>query len=95
MRKLVTVVVIAACGLGLLGACSSDEYDREDFVKEMQEAGISAEQANCIADAIESQIDLEKAAKEQSDLTPEQEQIITEATTKCLLGDIEVVQPGG
>jgi hypothetical protein len=90
MRRIVISVVAIAFGLGALGACSSNSYDRSDFVKELEDEGMTSEQANCIADGVEDRLDI-KELEDQNELTAEQETILGEITLGCLgLGDIPI-----
>jgi hypothetical protein len=94
VRKTLAAMALLGMSLGGLAACS-DSYDRGDFVKSMENAGATNEQANCIADGVEGRIDIEKLEK-QNDLTSEQEQIITDVTLECMgLGDGGIPEGGG
>lgn len=86
MKKFVrTFAVVSTMSLALV-ACGG--YDRAEFVDELVTEGggvISEEQANCIADGLEAQIGEDRLG-DRGSLTAEEEGIVTQVTTDCILG---------
>lgn len=92
MRKVMVFVAAATVGLGALGACSSSSTSRSDVVKELQDSGLSEEQANCLVDAAEDAgIPLDNFADDDFEPTGEEAQKFGEASAKCLgFGDLPI-----
>jgi len=82
-RRLMAVAVVAALVVAGPAACGSNDYDREDFISELQESGIPETQAVCIADGVEDRIDI-KALEDQDKLTEEQQRVVAEITMECV-----------
>ncbi|MCP3989813.1 MAG: hypothetical protein GY724_12110 [Actinomycetia bacterium] len=84
MRR-VTIGASAAAIAMLLGACSSS-YDREQAIEDIQEtAGVDRAMAECIVDGVEENFSIDRL-ESSGDLTEEEEAVLVEITTECLLG---------
>lgn len=91
-RKLAATVVgivLAVAG----AACSSDGFDREDFIAELQESGIPEAQAVCITDGMVARVD-EGALENPDKLDAEQQRILAEVMMDCVGLDPGMSLPG-
>ena len=85
MKNRTSIVALALAISGLAAACSSS-YDRAELVDElMADTGITEEQANCIADGMESEIG-EDRLNDRGNPTAEEEAIMTDIAIDCMLG---------
>ncbi len=84
-----TRILATACAALVLpftaAACGSS-YDRAEFIDELVAQGVTQEQATCITDRVEDEIGEDRLNSRGSDLTAEEEAILTSATMDCLLG---------
>ncbi len=79
-----SIASIFALSLALT-ACGG--YDRASFVEDLIEEGggvIDETQANCIADGLEAQIGEDRLG-DRGSLTAEENEIVTQVTTDCVL----------
>lgn len=79
MRKALALIF---AGLALLTAACADDYGRADAIDDLEEGGLSQEEATCVADEMEAQeIDFSDAsnADTESDLFEE----IVDITVGC------------
>ena len=75
----------ALAGALMLGACGSS-YNRDDAINDLvNDAGIERETAVCIVDGIEDNFSIDRL-ESTGDLTEDEEAILTEITTDCILG---------
>lgn len=69
----------------LFAACGG--YDREEWIVDLQEGGqINEETSICIVDALEEQLGEDKLGGRASSLSDEDEAVMLEVSTKCILG---------
>ena len=93
MRKLaISGAAIVVLGIGAMGCTKS--YDHDATVEELMETnGLTKEQAECFADALEDSLGtetLDQAVTDQEDGKELSQEVIdaqTEAATECLSGD--------
>lgn len=84
MKKITRIAGVTLAATFLLTACSS--YDREEFISDLQtEQGLDEPMATCIADGAEEGIGVERLGSRGS-MTTEEEEILVEVMTDCLLG---------
>ena len=84
-RSKTLAAILVAAGLTVLSACG-DTYDREELIDELvTEQGIDATTATCIVDGMEDQIGVDRL-NDRGDPTAEEEQLIIDITTECVLG---------
>lgn len=81
--KLLSVAAVAALAVS---ACGST-YDREQAIDDLVSEGIEEPVATCIIDGVEDNFSVEKL-ESTDDLTEEDEAILLEITTDCLLADL-------
>ncbi len=79
--KLIGIVAGAALAVSACGG----GYDRQEFIDDLQDEGIDEATATCIADGAEARIGEERLG-ERDDPTAEEEQVLIEITTECILG---------
>ncbi len=79
--KMKIAAVLATMAFGI-AACGSD-YDRDQAIEDLEEAGMTNEQAVCIVDKAEDEFGIEKL-ESTDDLTEEDEAAIMEITTACM-----------
>ncbi len=86
-NKLITRSFAAASLAFMLTACSPG-YDRAETIDDLVEEGggaISEDQAVCIVDRLEAEIGEDRLGS-RGNPTPEEEEIIVDATFDCVLG---------
>lgn len=92
MKRMRLAAVLVA-GLALTGAaCSSSDYSKADFQKDLEEkADLSPEVAKCVADGVDDAgLDIsEFNSDEQMDdvLNDEEQEKFTSAISKCVMED--------
>ncbi len=78
--------VALIAGLTLVASACGSSYDRDEVIDDfVTEQGIDRAVAICIVDGMEERLGVDRL-DDRGDPTPEEEQIIFEITTDCLLG---------
>lgn len=88
MTKKLTYRAVAAASLAVMLSACSPGYDRAETIDDLVEEGggaISEDQATCIVDRLEAEIGEDRLGS-RGDPTPEEEEIIIDATFDCVLG---------
>ncbi len=83
MRKITFGACAAAVAL-LLGACGAS-YDREEAIADLEEGGLDRATAECVIDGVEDSFGIDRL-ESTDDLTSEDEAILFEIMTECLVG---------
>lgn len=81
-RKFFAAILAGAL---LLGACGGESYNREDAINDLIEGGLEEDVAVCVVDGIEANFSIERL-ESTGDLTQEEEDVLFEITTDCVLG---------
>ncbi|MGI9616275.1 MAG: hypothetical protein ACR2QO_25395 [Acidimicrobiales bacterium] len=82
-RKAGALAVVA--GFALVGSACSTSYDRAEVIDELvTEQGVDRALATCVVDGMEERIGVDRL-DDRGNPTPEEEEIIIEITTDCLL----------
>ncbi len=79
-----TIFAGVMAGTLILSACGSS-YNREEYISEFQDGGLSEEVSTCIVDVLEEKIGEDKLGGRASDLTDEDQKVISEAAFDCAL----------
>jgi hypothetical protein len=90
MRRLGLIFFAAGIGLASLTAACSNSVSKEDFKKELDDAGLGASaDTQCLVDKLAAS---GFQFRKYGDPTPDEQQQITDAATKCV--KLDGVTPG-
>ena len=79
-------VAVLLAGLTLGTAACSGSYDRDEVIDELvNDEGLDRELATCVVDGMEDEFGVDRL-DDRGNLTAEEEQMIIDITTSCLLG---------
>ncbi|MEL7158281.1 MAG: hypothetical protein AAFN30_17015 [Actinomycetota bacterium] len=82
-------LVAATTGLALAVSACGGGYDRQETIDELvTESGVEESVAICIVDELEAQIGEERLGS-RDDPTPEEEALIVDVSTECLLASLD------
>ncbi|MEM9132885.1 MAG: hypothetical protein AAF962_05995 [Actinomycetota bacterium] len=87
MNRFKLMAMVAGAAL-VVSACSGG-YDRQETIDDLvTDAGVDEATATCIVDGMEAQIGEDRLG-ERGDPTAEEEEIIVDITTECILGGLD------
>jgi hypothetical protein len=83
--RLVPVAIVVLAGATVLGGCAQPGYDARKIQRELQRAGVPADQARCVTEGLERTFDVRQLASRSEPTAPEQQK------TRALLAQCEVI----
>ena len=90
-RRIAALVAVTALAVS---ACSSNDADREDVEEAMRDVGLPDDQASCIAERLDEELDQDQlndlaGAADPDEFTEEGADAVTAAVDECVDGSTE------